>query len=220
MKNYINLTDNDDTAGVKKNKNSNYKESSFLPVETFTFKLLINKTLLDSYISKIPPVKRGDITKTNKLKQLVQLYDFENHHRVEVSFNFIKAFKGRFYKVSTDIYNFMSMERMLRNAVLGSYFEIDIENCHPTLLLDLFNKYDIANHSYLLKYVSNKTLLSQELNVPLSDLKTGIISLFNRDTIPVGLNGKLLDISLEIHSNVMELHNKLLNDKSSSYHYH
>jgi hypothetical protein len=217
MNNNTTYNDKDDTGCVKI---TNYKETSLVPVETFSFKLLINKPLLDSYISKIPPVNKGVITKLQKLARLVQLYNFDNHHRVEVSFNFIKVFKGRFKKANTDIYNFMSMERILRNAVLGSHFEIDIENCHPTLLLHLFKKYQIVNNNYLDKYISNKVLLAQELEVPLSDLKTSIISLFNRDTIPVGLNKNLLAISNEIHSNIMELHNILFNEQSSSYHFH
>lgn len=117
----------------------------------------------------------------------------------KVTYNQIKNF-GRYY--AKGALSLQSFQRDIRKYLSnGNYVDIDIVNCHPVLLEQLFIKYNLDIPGFLLEYNNNreKTIKKYKLSCKLDFLKK-----INTETIKC--NEKLIiDCHKSIYNNLLPL---------------
>ena len=96
----------------------------------------------------------------------------------EFEFGFVQEPFSRLKKLSLGTHkdiNLLSLSTDVRNTLLGDHTNIDLVNCHPTIVLCLLEKFEIkVQHDYLRLYVFNRTKLCADLNLTKDQLKQAI----------------------------------------------
>ena len=131
-----------------------------------------------------------DDTKWNPLTIIQKYYDAslphnDNLNKIEVKYKQNKEKIGRQYAVGS--LSLQSLPREIRHTISGLYYyDIDIVNCHPTLLLHYADEKGL-NLKYLRKYVEKRTeIIDSFINdyeQPKEIIKTEFIKIINGSQI-------------------------------------
>jgi len=183
----------------------------------YTAIIKIDKKNLKQYIAGLDPANKAALTKLLKLYSMV-----ENREGLQpiVEFHLEQSKFGRFSKSAQDIFNILSLEKVLRKIILIPCFEVDMISSHPTILLFLLNEINIDN-DFLSKYINDKEDLARHLGVNVAELKRCVLSTLNVECLSMfKVNSKLESHIKNLHENIMELHDRLIQENNTHYVYH
>ena len=179
--------------------------------------LIINQSKIDTIRSILESLPQGTIAERSKhtLYQNVYYHLIENEAPDDVYvFEFFQENYKRFKKKESKSINLLSIPTKLRNILMGSHCNIDVVNCHPSIILGIINKHHLlVKHNYLKQYVENRADLCKELNLTKAEIKKTIMKPIYGGSNS-GATGILKEINDQIKNIVNFLYGYLLNNDS------
>ena len=150
----------------------------------------------------------------NKLKLIIDNYEFneetENISKLYYESLDKKGQKKVIYKQSKDNKNryfggicLTSIKRLVRNSIMPkNILDIDMNNCHPRILLYLCKNYNI-DHKNLIEYISNREYFLNKISNNRKEAETLILQMLNdglknKYSDDKNINKFLKDFELEI----------------------
>ena len=140
---------------------------------------LINK---DGYQEEINQIYNTTIYNAKHFKK--------NNYQIDVEYTYGKNHtKGRMYALN---YGIQKINREIRGCLLDNlYYDLDMINCHPTLLLNICNELNIER-THLINYVKNRDKILSEFSerdkIPKSQCKMLFLKALNTDYVNTNLD--------------------------------
>jgi hypothetical protein len=180
---------------MKIEKNTNCSSINGLKLNETIDENILNK-LIASDLLQINSWSVGSITFENEKDQLLKIKNKLKKGKLEVKYNKVKYGYGRVYPHAS--LSLCSIRRELRQTLsLNQYVDIDIENCHPVILMQICKANNIECR-YLTQYVEQREQILLDVCNKYKCTRDIAKKLFLRLSYLGGFDGWLSDNEIEV----------------------